>query len=98
MAGHKRVAYREGYRRHGRQTAGLPAVLARCALRRAGGNKRLTAMTGAVLLILLLIECYTILRIGRLLTLHVFLGVLLLGPVSLKRRRWRECPPITCRR
>jgi hypothetical protein len=50
----------------------------------AGGNERLTAMTGAVLLILLLIECYTILRIGRLLTLHVFLGMLLLGPVTLK--------------
>jgi hypothetical protein len=50
----------------------------------AGGNERLTAMTGAVLLILLLVECYTILRIGRLLTLHVFLGMLLLGPVTLK--------------
>ena len=41
-------------------------------------------MTGAALLIGLLIECYTILRIGRLLTLHVFLGMLLLGPVALK--------------
>jgi hypothetical protein len=48
------------------------------------GNERLTAMTGAVLLILLAVECYTILRIGRLLTLHVFLGMLLLGPVTLK--------------
>jgi hypothetical protein len=50
----------------------------------AEGNERLTATTGAVLLILLVIECYTILRIGRLLTLHVFLGMLLLGPVTLK--------------
>jgi hypothetical protein len=50
----------------------------------AAGNERLTAMTGAVLLILLAVECYTILRIGRLLTLHVFLGMLLLGPVTLK--------------
>lgn len=50
----------------------------------AEGNERLTAMTGAVLLILLVVECYTILRIGRLLTLHVFLGMLLLGPVTLK--------------
>jgi hypothetical protein len=41
-------------------------------------------MTGATLLIGLLIECYTILRIGHLLTLHVFLGMLLLGPVTLK--------------
>jgi hypothetical protein len=29
------------------------------------GNERLTAMTGAVLLILLAVECYTIVRIGR---------------------------------
>jgi hypothetical protein len=50
----------------------------------AEGNERLTAMTGAVLLILLAVECYTILRIGRLITLHVFLGMLLLGPVTLK--------------
>jgi hypothetical protein len=50
----------------------------------AEGNERLTAMTGAVLLILLGVECYTILRIGHLLTLHVFLGMLLLGPVTLK--------------
>ena len=41
-------------------------------------------MTGAVLLILLAVECYTILRIGPLLTLHLFLGMLLLGPVALK--------------
>ena len=41
-------------------------------------------MTGAVLVILLAVEGYTILRIGRLLTLHVFLGMLLLGPVTLK--------------
>jgi hypothetical protein len=50
----------------------------------AEGNERLTAMTGAVLLILLAVEGYTIVRIGRLLTLHVFLGMLLLGPVTLK--------------
>jgi hypothetical protein len=56
------------------------------ALRSGGaeGNERLTAMTGAVLVILLAVEGYTILRIGRLLTLHVFLGMLLLGPVTLK--------------
>ena len=48
------------------------------------GNERLTVMTAAVLLILLAVECFTILRLGRLLTLHVFLGMLLLGPVTLK--------------
>jgi hypothetical protein len=50
----------------------------------AEGNERLTALTGAVLLVLLAVECYTVLSIGRLLTLHVFLGMLLLGPVTLK--------------
>ena len=50
----------------------------------AEGNERLTAMTGALLVILLAVEGYTILRIGRLLTLHVFLGMLLIGPVTLK--------------
>jgi len=50
----------------------------------ADGNERLTVMTGAVLLILLAAEGFTILRIGRLLTLHFFLGMLLLGPVALK--------------
>src|SRR6202034_3905065 len=48
------------------------------------GNERLTAITGAMLLILLLVECYTVLQIGHLITLHVFLGMLLLGPVTLK--------------
>ena len=48
------------------------------------GNERLTAMTGAVLLVLFIAECLTLLNIGNLLTLHVFLGMLLLGPVSLK--------------
>jgi hypothetical protein len=64
-----------------------PALQSSLPAARSGGpegNERLTAMTGAVLLVLLLVECYTILRIGRLLTLHVFLGMLLLGPVALK--------------
>jgi hypothetical protein len=50
----------------------------------AEGNERLTVMTGALLLLLLAAEGFTILRIGRLLTLHFFLGMLLLGPVTLK--------------
>jgi hypothetical protein len=57
------------------------------ATRRSGGvqgNERLTAMTGAVLLILLAVECVTLLRIGSLIDLHIFLGMLLLGPVTLK--------------
>ena len=50
----------------------------------AEGNERLTVMTGAALLLLLAAEGLTILSIGRLLTLHFFLGMLLLGPVALK--------------
>ncbi len=41
-------------------------------------------MTWATLLIGLAVECYTILRVGRLLTRHIFLGILLLGPVVLE--------------
>jgi hypothetical protein len=48
------------------------------------GNARLTALTGTVLLILFAVLGITILRIGQLLWLHLFLGVLLVGPVGLK--------------
>jgi hypothetical protein len=48
------------------------------------GNERLTAMTGVVLLALFIAECLTLLSLGHYLTLHVFLGMLLIGPVSLK--------------
>jgi len=41
-------------------------------------------MTGAVLLVLFIAECLTLLSLGKLLTLHVFLGMLLIGPVGLK--------------
>jgi hypothetical protein len=48
------------------------------------GNERLTALTGVVLLVLFAAEGVTILRLRDLLTLHFFLGMLLLGPVALK--------------
>jgi hypothetical protein len=51
---------------------------------RAEGNERLTAMTGAALLVLFAAEGVTILAIRQLLTLHFFVGMLLLGPVALK--------------
>ncbi len=50
----------------------------------AAGNEKLTAMTGSVLLILLAVEGLTILRIHALLTVHFFVGMLLIGPVLLK--------------
>jgi hypothetical protein len=48
------------------------------------GNERLTAMTGAVLLVLFAAEGLTILRVHQLLTVHFFVGMLLIGPVALK--------------
>jgi hypothetical protein len=48
------------------------------------GNEQLTAMTGAILLVLLAVLGLTIVRIGQLLWLHLFLGLLLIGPVALK--------------
>jgi hypothetical protein len=48
------------------------------------GNEQLTALTGTVLLAGFAVEGMTLLALGRLLTLHMFLGVLLIGPVLLK--------------
>jgi hypothetical protein len=48
------------------------------------GNERLTALTGAVLLIGFAAEGITVVSVSRLLTLHVFLGMLLIGPVAVK--------------
>jgi hypothetical protein len=54
------------------------------AISGAEGNERLTAATGAVLLAGFAAEGATIPVLGRLLTLHFFLGMLLIGPVALK--------------
>jgi hypothetical protein len=48
------------------------------------GNEQLTATAGVVLLILLPLLGITILRIGQLIWEHLFLGLLLIGPVLLK--------------
>ena len=48
------------------------------------GNQRLTALTGAVLLILFSVEVVTALLLGSLFSLHFFLGMMLVGPVGLK--------------
>jgi hypothetical protein len=50
----------------------------------AAGNARLTAFAGAVLLVLLAVEGSTIPFMGPLLSVHIFVGMLLLGPVALK--------------
>jgi hypothetical protein len=64
-----------------------PAAVSRQELRRARGpegNERLTAAVGAVLLVLFAVEGVTILSLTRLLTVHFFVGLLLIGPVALK--------------
>jgi len=47
-------------------------------------NARLTSSTALVLLVLLAIEGFTVLRVRSLLTLHVFIGMLLVPPVLVK--------------
>ena len=48
------------------------------------GNERLTVLTGLVLIVGLAVLGVTIVFIGQLLWLHLFLGLVLLGPVALK--------------
>src|ERR1700761_7276541 len=48
------------------------------------GNERLTVATGALLIVLLAAVGVTIVFIGRLLWWHLFLGLMLIGPVALK--------------
>jgi hypothetical protein len=48
------------------------------------GNEQLTAIAGVLLLALFAVLGVTIIRIGQLLWLHLFLGLLLIGPVALK--------------
>ena len=48
------------------------------------GNERLTGMTGALLVVVLAAVGVTIVWIGQLLWLHLFLGLLVIGPVALK--------------
>jgi hypothetical protein len=48
------------------------------------GNERLTGSTGGLLVVLLAVEGLTVLSLRSLLSLHVFVGVLLIPPVVLK--------------
>jgi hypothetical protein len=48
------------------------------------GNARLTASVAVVIFVLLAVEGVTILQVGRLLTPHVFIGMLLVPPILLK--------------
>jgi len=48
------------------------------------GNERMTALAGAVLLVLILVELVTAAYLTALLSAHVFAGVLLAGPLIVK--------------
>jgi hypothetical protein len=64
----------------------LPSTSSRARLLGGGtsGNERLTSIAGAVLLVLLAVLGVTIIRIGQLLWIHMFVGMLLIGPLALK--------------
>jgi hypothetical protein len=48
------------------------------------GNEQLTAITGVILIALLFVIGITILRMRQLISVHLFVGLLLIGPVALK--------------
>jgi hypothetical protein len=48
------------------------------------GNEILTSAVAAVLTVLLFVEGITIIRIGSLLNVHMFIGLVLIGPLLLK--------------
>lgn len=67
--------------------AAVPSPIQRMRRRRLGGaagNVHLTSLVGAILLVLLAVEGATIPAINQLLSVHIFVGMLLLGPVALK--------------
>jgi hypothetical protein len=65
-------------------TTSEPAARAAPADPGVEGNERLTGITGALLLLPLAVEGVTILRIRQLISLHMFLGLVLLAPIGLK--------------
>ncbi len=66
-------------------TVGRPLSDAEGVVSGVGGNSRLTSATGIVLLALLAVEGVTILSVRQMITLHIYVGILLLGPVLLSQ-------------
>lgn len=64
--------------------AASPRLIRRLTTGGPEGNERLTVLTGLLLIVLLAVLGVTIVDLGGLLWLHLFLGLLLLGPVALK--------------
>lgn len=79
-----RAASRPRDLRHARRTV-RPGRRSRAWLSGGNeGNERLTTATGMILIVLLAVIGVTILRIGQLISVHLFVGLLLIGPVALK--------------
>lgn len=72
------------HRRSARSDLGPSPSLPRSSRSGAEGNERLTAITGALLLVLFAAEGVTILSLRSLLYWHYFIGFLLIGPVCVK--------------
>ena len=68
---------------HG-SAAGSGGLLRRLVAGGTAGNERLTVLAGLLLILLLAVLGITIVDLRGLLWLHLFLGLLLLGPVALK--------------
>jgi len=68
-----RLRWRERLRMPGAITGGGP-----------DGNERLTTITGAILIVLLAVIGFTIPQLSQFIWLHLFVGMLLIGPVALK--------------
>lgn len=66
------------------RAVGLVAHAGRLAGGGTDGNQQLTTVTGTLLIVLLAVLGVTILRVRQLTWLHLFLGLLLIGPVTLK--------------
>jgi hypothetical protein len=62
----------------------LPGLSSRLVGGGTSGNERLTAATGVLLILLLAVIGVTILRLDPLLSVHLFVGMLLIPPILLK--------------
>jgi hypothetical protein len=78
---------RASRRKHAAGLRWAPAIRGRLAAMTGGGtggNEQLTAVNGLILILLFAVIGVTILRIGQLISIHLFVGLLVLGPVALK--------------
>jgi hypothetical protein len=58
------------------------------------GNERFTAIAAAILILLLAVLGITVVRIGQLISVHLFVGLLLLGPVTVKMASTGSISPL----